>query len=63
MIQKIFAIFAKRGLGKAFYDSPFEYIPDFRNKLTLKEMGIEYEHLIVKFIDEGLLPRNFFDIK
>ena len=61
--QKIFAIFAKRGIGKAFYDSPFEYIPDFRNKLTLKEMGIEYEHLIVKFIDEGLLPRNFFDIK
>ena len=42
---------------------PFEYMPDFKNKLTLKECGIEYEHLIIKFITEGLLPKNYFNIK
>ena len=31
--------------------------------MSLKECGIEYEHLIVKFIEEGLLPGNYFDIK
>ena len=61
--QKIFSIFAGSKLGKEILDMSFEYMPDYKNKLTLKQCGIEYEHLIVKFIDEGLLPRNFFDIK
>ena len=61
--QKIFAIFASSKLGKAFYEQPFDYMSDYQNKLTLKEVGIDYEHLIVKFISEGLLPSNFFDIK
>jgi len=61
--NKIFAIFKNSKLGKAFMDEPFYYLPDYKNKLTLKELGIEYEHLIVKFIDEGLLPKKYFDIK
>ena len=61
--QKIFAIFKTSKLGKAFYEMPFTYMPDYYNKLTLKECGIEYEHLIVKFISEGLLPKNFLSIK
>ena len=61
--NKIFSIFAGSKLGKELYEFPFEYLPDYRNKLTLKECGIEYEHLIVKFIDEGLLPKNFLNIK
>ena len=61
--QKIFAIFASSKLGKAFYEQPFDYMSDYQNKLPLKEVGIDYEHLIVKFISEGLLPSNFFDIK
>ena len=60
---KIFSIFVGSELGKAFHDVPFEYMPDYRNKLTLKQCGIEYEHLIVKFIDEGLLPKNYLNIK
>jgi len=61
--QKIFAIFKNSKLGKAFYDQPFYYMSDYQNKLTLKELGIQYEHLIVKFIEEGLLPTKFFDVK
>ena len=61
--QKIFSIFAGCKLGKEILDMSFEYMPDYKNKLTLKQCGIEYEHLLVKFIQEGLLPRNFFDIK
>ena len=61
--QKIFAIFKSSKLGKAFYDEPFYYLSDYNNKLTLKELGIQYEHVIVRFIAEGLLPKNFFDIK
>ena len=61
--KKIFSIFTNSKLGKELYEMPFEYMPDFKNKLTLKECGIEYEHLIVKFITEGLLPKNYFNIK
>ena len=61
--KKIFSIFINSKLGKELYEMPFEYMPDFKNKLTLKECGIEYEHLIVKFITEGLLPKNYFNIK
>tara|TARA_Y100000361_G_C11067040_1_gene293563 strand:+ start:181 stop:657 length:477 start_codon:yes stop_codon:yes gene_type:complete len=61
--NKIFSIFVGSELGKALHNMPFEYLPDYRNKLTLKQCGIEYEHLIVKFISEGLLPKNYLDIK
>ena len=61
--KRIFSIFVNSKLGKELYDSSFEYLPDYRNKLTLKECGIQYEHLIVKFIAEGLLPKNYLDIK
>ena len=59
----IFGIFENSKLAKAFIDAPFEYLPDYKNKLTLKQCGIEYEHLVIKFIEEGLLPKNFFDFK
>ena len=59
----IFAIFESSKDAQALIKVPFEYMPDYKNKLSLKQCGIEYEHLIVKFIDEGLLPRNYFEIK
>jgi len=59
----IFAIFENSKDAKALIAVPFEYMPDYKNKMSLKDCGIEYEHLIVKFIDEGLLPRNYFEIK
>ena len=38
-------------------------MPDYINKLSFKTFGIGYEHLIIKFIANGLLPKNFFEIK
>ena len=61
--NQIFGIFANSKLGKAFCDAPFYYLHDYRNKFTLKELHITYEDLIIKFIDEGLLPKNFLNIK
>tara|TARA_R110000824_G_scaffold7830_6_gene35365 strand:+ start:489 stop:965 length:477 start_codon:yes stop_codon:yes gene_type:complete len=59
----IFAIFVNSPDAKAIIKVPFEYMPDYKNKLTLKQCGIEYEHLVIKFIEEGLLPGNYFEIK
>lgn len=39
-----------------------ETIADYKNTLTLKDVGLSYEDLIIKFISEGLLPRNFFEL-
>tara|TARA_R100000152_G_scaffold19917_1_gene12595 strand:- start:570 stop:1079 length:510 start_codon:yes stop_codon:yes gene_type:complete len=62
-IQPIFRIFAKSELGRAIYEMPFEYLPDYKNRMTLKELGITYEDLILKFIGVGLLPKNYFSLK
>jgi len=62
-IQPIFRIFAKSELGRAIYETPFEYLSDYKNKMTLKELGITYEDLILKFIGHGLLPKNYFNLK
>tara|TARA_R110002012_G_scaffold236249_1_gene409968 strand:+ start:3433 stop:3906 length:474 start_codon:yes stop_codon:yes gene_type:complete len=59
----IFAIFTHSKSAKELIAVPFEYMPDFKNKMSLKDCGIEYEHLIIKFIEEGLLPGNYFNIK
>jgi hypothetical protein len=39
-----------------------EYLPDYKNKLSLKDLGLTYEDVILKFISEGLLPRNFLSL-
>ena len=62
-IQPLFRIFAKSELGKAIYETPFEYMPDYRNKMTLKELGITYEDVILKFIGQGLLSKNYFNLR
>mgnify|MGYP003112769682 CR=1 FL=1 len=62
-IQPIFRIFAKSELGREIYEMPFEYLPNFKNRMTLKELGITYEDLIIKFIGKGLLPKNYFSLK
>ena len=62
-MQPIFRIFAKSELGREIYEMPFEYMPDYKNKMTLKELGLNYEDLIVKFMGVGLLPKNYFSLK
>ena len=61
--NKIFSIFEHSKLAKEFVNQPFQYMPDYINKLSFKTFGIGYEHLIIKFIANGLLPKNFFEIK
>ena len=35
----------------------------FKNTLTFKDLGIEKQDIIAIFIAEGILPKNFFDLK
>jgi hypothetical protein len=62
-IQPIFRIFTKSELGKAIHEMPFEYLPDYKNKMTLQELGLTYEDLILKFMGVGLLPKNYLSVK
>tara|TARA_R100000935_G_scaffold3660_1_gene9218 strand:- start:1486 stop:2010 length:525 start_codon:yes stop_codon:yes gene_type:complete len=58
-------------LRKTFTGKTVEYIlsvpaeetlEDYNNTMTFKELGINYEDVILKFLSLGLLPRNFFTI-
>ncbi len=40
-----------------------EILPDYINRTSLKDLGINYEDLILRFMAVGLLPKNFLDIK
>jgi len=62
-MQPIFRIFTKSEFGRELYEMPFEYIPDYKNKMTLQELGINYEDVILKFIGVGLLPKNYLSVK
>ena len=62
-VKPLFRIFAKSELGKEIYEMPFEYLPDYKNKMTLKELGLTYEDVILKFIGVGLLPKNYLSVK
>tara|TARA_R110002020_G_scaffold198674_1_gene399817 strand:- start:41 stop:550 length:510 start_codon:yes stop_codon:yes gene_type:complete len=62
-MQPIFRIFTKSTLGKEIYEMPFEYMSDYKNKMTLQELGINYEDVILKFMSVGLLPKNYLSVK
>ena len=59
----IFSIFDHSELAKGFVNQPFEYLPDLKNRMTLKELDLTYEDLILKFMEKGLLPKNFLILK
>ena len=61
--NRIFSIFEFSKLGKEIINTEFAYMPDYINKLPFKYFGIGYEHIMIKFISKGLLPKNFFDLK
>lgn len=61
--NKIFSIFKHSPLAQGFLDTPFEYVPSIRNKMTLKEVNLTYEDVIIKFMQKGLLPKNFLSLK
>ena len=62
-MQPIFRIFAKSELGREIYEMPFEYLPDYKNKMTFQELGLNYEDVILKFMGVGLLPKNYLSVK
>lgn len=37
--------------------------PEFTNTLSFKELGVEKQDIINKLVDEGILPKNFFELK
>ena len=39
-----------------------DVMDDYTNKLSLKDLGISYEDLIIFFMSKGLLPKNFLTI-
>jgi|TARA_R100000081_G_scaffold80217_1_gene47226 hypothetical protein len=61
--NQIFSIFKHSPLAQGFLDTPFEYVPSIRNKMTLKEVNLTYEDVIIKFMEKGLLPKNFLSLK
>lgn len=40
-----------------------EVLENFHNKLTFKELNIEYEDVILLFMSKGLLPKNYLTLK
>tara|TARA_R110000751_G_scaffold67415_3_gene137619 strand:- start:429 stop:647 length:219 start_codon:yes stop_codon:yes gene_type:complete len=40
-----------------------ETLDDYNNKLTFKELHIEYEDVIYLFMSKGLLPKNYLTLK
>jgi hypothetical protein len=61
--NEVLAAFDHSPLAKQIMSVPVEETDDqFINKMTLKELGIKYEDLIIKFYSEGLLPKNYFEL-
>ena len=51
-------------LAKSIIEVPIEDTDKFyNNTMSLKELGIKYEDVIVFFIGNGLLPKNFLELK
>jgi len=40
-----------------------ETLKDYKNTSTLKDLGITYEDVILRFMAVGLLPKNFLEVK
>jgi len=40
-----------------------EYLEDYNNTLTFKDLNVNYEDVILLFMSKGLLPKNFLTLK
>lgn len=62
--NKILSIFTNSKLAlKLIKIDPKDTDSTYINKMSLKELKINYEDVIIKFIIEGLLPKNFLMLK
>lgn len=54
----------RSSLVKEILDVPVTEVDDsYINKASLKDLGITYEDLILRFMSIGLLPKNFLTVK
>tara|TARA_R100000541_G_C1890612_1_gene83493 strand:- start:802 stop:1299 length:498 start_codon:yes stop_codon:yes gene_type:complete len=61
--NEVFKMFNSSPLAKSFLDVDVNEVdPKFINKMALKDLDITYEDLVIKFISEGLLPKNYFTL-
>jgi len=56
-------IFPKTEFAAHFEQTASETDPDFINKLSFKELRITKAQIILKLIEEAILPPNFYELK
>ena len=39
-----------------------EVMEDYNNKLTFKDLNIDYDHVVILFMSKGLLPKNYLSL-
>ena len=62
--NEVFKLFDSSPLAKYLLEQDVNNTDDkFINKMTLKELDITYEDLIIKFISTGLLPQNYLTVR
>ena len=62
--NEVFKLFNHSSLAKHFLSEDVNNTDDkFINKMSLKQLDITYEDLIIKFISEGLLPQNYLAVR
>ena len=63
-VQTIFNIFTNTKFGKDINSIPVDEIdPTYINTVSLKDLNIKYEDLILFYMKKGLLPKNFLTVK
>tara|TARA_R110000787_G_scaffold87263_1_gene185983 strand:- start:3686 stop:4177 length:492 start_codon:yes stop_codon:yes gene_type:complete len=62
--NEVLSIFSSSKLAKSIMSVPVEEVDQrFVNKMSFRTLGIKSEDLVVKFYAEGLLPKNYFELK
>lgn len=56
-------LFFKENSGALFFEKDVEIDPNFINTLEFKDLGIKKVHMISRFIKEGILPKDFYNLK
>jgi translation elongation factor EF-1alpha len=62
--NEILSVFSSSKLAKDIMSVPVEEVDQrFINKMSFRTLGVKPEDLIIKFYAEGLLPKNYFELK
>ena len=62
--NEVFKIFERSQLAKDILAIPIEETDEkYRNTMSLKDVGLQYEDVILFFMGKGLLPSNYLSLK